>query len=58
MEKDFERQFRELQDRHSSTYFLSLAAARWIGITLDCLSNLYVAIVVISFFFISASESV
>ena len=55
-EKNFENQFYEIQDQHSATYYLSVAAGRWIGVVLDWIANAYVAIVIVACFFMSASK--
>ena len=55
-ENDFENQFQELQDRHSSAYFMAIGAGRGIGVALDCVANLYLLTVVLSFFFLPASK--
>ena len=53
----FVAQFETIQDRHAATYLLSLAAARWIGVMLDWLANLYFLAVVLIFYALPPSQS-
>jgi ATP-binding cassette subfamily C (CFTR/MRP) protein 4 len=50
-EKEFEEQFDAIQDVHSSSWYLFLATARWLGICVDWFSVVYVGVVTFSFMF-------
>ncbi|KAG9508804.1 Multidrug resistance-associated protein 4, partial [Fragariocoptes setiger] len=47
VESTFEKKFDDLQDVHSSAWFLFIASSRWLGISLDWLSVGYIAVVTI-----------
>lgn len=47
IEPQFEAKFDEYQDVHTSAWFLFVAASRWLGITMDCISLGYIATITI-----------
>ncbi|KAF2351830.1 ABC transporter type 1 transmembrane domain [Trinorchestia longiramus] len=48
-QQSFVQDFDDIQDVHSSAWFLFICTTRWFGIYLDCLSSLYIATVTYSF---------
>lgn len=47
VEPQFEVKFDEYQDIHTSAWFLFVCSSRWLGITMDCISLGYIAVITI-----------
>jgi hypothetical protein len=53
----FQKQFQTFQDAHSALFYTTISTTRWIQLTVELITDLYISLVLLYFVLFSKSKS-